>query len=50
MKLKRTFRLGLSTLVSIRTMDCQVPRISPPSSTGMVSEGLMNAGSTWSLP
>lgn len=45
-----TFRFGLSTLVSMMTTDCQVPSSIRPSSTGIVSDGLMNAGSTWSRP
>ena len=45
-KERRTFLVWLSTLVSTSTTDCQVPRVGRPSTTGMVTLGEMNAGST----
>jgi hypothetical protein len=45
-KLSRTFRSGLSAFVSTSTTLCQVPSAGRPLSTGSVSEGDMNAGST----
>jgi hypothetical protein len=49
-KLSRTFRSGLSALVSTSTTLCQVPSVGRPLSTGSVSAGDMKAGSTWSRP
>ena len=49
-KLSRTVRSALSTFVSTRQIDCQVPSCKRPSSTGTVIDGAMNAGSTWSRP
>ena len=49
-KLSRTFRSGLSTLVSTSTTLCQVPSAGRPPNTGKVREGDTNAGSTWSRP
>ncbi len=36
-KLNRTVRMGLSPLVSTRQIDCQVPSVSCPLSTGMLA-------------
>ena len=49
-KLSRTFRSGLSTLVSTSTTLCQVPSAGRPPNTGKVSEGDTKAGRTWSRP
>ncbi len=38
-KLRRTSRVGLSTFVSTRQIDCQVPSCSSPPSTGTSSDG-----------
>ncbi len=43
-------RVLLSTLVSTRQIDCQVPSWSRPDTTGTVIDGARNAGSTWSRP
>jgi Host cell surface-exposed lipoprotein len=45
-KLSRTFRSGLSTLVSTNTTLCQVPSAGRPPSTGSIREGDTKAGST----
>ncbi len=49
-RLKRTRRTGLSTLVSTRQTDCQVPSVITPPSTGIVAYGGNSAGRTWSRP
>ena len=49
-KLNRTVRRALSRLVSSRQTDCQVPSCILPATTGTVSDGETNAGSTWSRP
>ena len=45
-KLRRTSRTALSTFVSTRQIDCHVPSVIRPSSTGTTSDGATKAGST----